>query len=279
MDFKEILTTLDLPADIDSMDKFKEHFQKKFVSKATAWDDEDIRKKATGQVTGILTRKIAAEFELSDEDLKEKKIEDIISLSSSKYKSKIEDLTKEGKKDYDQKLADYETKTERLKKEAMEFKAQNEGLVKTYSEKENEWKTEKKNWAINSVFSKAKESVSVNFNSDVDDLKKLGFDTLIANKYKFDLSETDGEILVYDKSTNKRVENTDKLGSFYSVEEILKKEAAVAGLIKMNDANAQRQQTTTVTNNTQRQNNTQNTEQKLANPNISPRAKQNLGIA
>lgn len=273
MDIKaeDLLNLLDL-GEVKTLDEVKEKMNKKFVSRQTAFDDEEIRTKATGKVTSILQRKLKDEFELSDEDVKGKQVEEYATIAATKFKSKIEHLESESKKSTDQAVQDWQAKYEKVKKEAGDYKSKVENYDTLIKQKEQEFSTKEKSWKINSVYSKAKEKVSSEYHSNVKELELIGFEKKINDTYQLDIGENE-EVLIYDRKTQKRVEDTAKLGSYISLEELLKREAATAGLLKKNEGGSGKQ---TFVPKTGQEKQTTNPE--IVNNNLSAAAKRRMGL-
>lgn len=276
MDFKveEVLSILDV-GEVKTLDELKDKMNKKFVTRQTAFDDEEIRTKATGKVASILQRKLKEEFELSDEEVKDKKIEEVATIAATKFKSKLEALETESKKTTDQAVLDWQAKYDKVKKEAGEYKVKVESYDTLIKQKDQEYSTKEKSWKINSVYSKAKEKVSAEYHSGVKELELIGFEKKINDTYQLDIGENE-EVLIYDRKTQKRVEDTAKLGSFLSLEELLKREANTAGLLKKNEGGGAGKQTLVISGNTQQGGQTKS--QDFVNKNLSSSAKKRLGI-
>jgi hypothetical protein len=238
MEFEKVKSLLGLEGEITSEEQFREAVTKRFVPRSTAFDDEEIRTKATGKITAITARKLANSFDVSEDEIKDKKIEDVIEYVATKQKSKYEQLETESKKGTDQAVLDWQTKYEKAKKEANEYKSSVDNFEKTLKQKETEFISKEKGWKLNSVFSSAKEKVSSDFHGQVKELEVIGFEKKIADTYQFDLGEND-EVLIYNRKDNSRVQDPNKMGSFMTLETLLKNEANIAGLLKKNDGGGQ----------------------------------------
>jgi hypothetical protein len=234
MEFEKVKSLLGLEGEITTEDQLREAVNKRFVPRATAFEDEEIRSKATGKVTAIGVRKIASFFDLSEDEIKDKKFEDVIELAATKSKSKYEQLETESKKGTDQAVLDLQTKYEKAKKEANEYKSSVDNFEKTLKQKEEEFVGKEKGWKLNSVFSQAKEKLTSEFHSQVKELEVIGFEKKIADNYIFDIGENN-EVVIYNKKDNTRVQDPGKMGSFISLEVLLKNEANTFGLLKKND--------------------------------------------
>lgn len=273
MDFNEVKELLGLEGEITNKDQFKEAMNKRFIPRATAFEDEEIRSKATGKISAITSRKLAQLFELSDDDIKDKKIEDIIELASTKSRSKYEQLESESKKSTDQAVLDWQSKYEKAKKEANEYKSSVETFENVIKQKEEEFIGKEKGWKLNSVFSSVKEKLSGEYHGQVKELELIGFEKKIADTYSFDIGEND-EVLIYDKKTKSRVQDPTKMGSFITLESLYKNEANAAGLLKKNEGSGTGLKKTII--NTGSGNNGQGDDKNITNNNLSKAAQQRL---
>lgn len=230
---KELLDTLGIDG-VESLDKFKEIFNKSFVSRKTVTEDDETKGKIVGKLTGSLTSLIKQEFGLEKSEIEDKKIEDIILLASSKTKSSLKELQSSLEKSTDEKVAEWQGKAEKYKKDYSEYKSQADQLQRALQEKEKSFESEKKSWTINHKYGETEKEIFGMFSSDVikDELKIEGFKSMISRKYKFDLDDS-GEVAVYD-SDGKRVANPNKIGSFMTPKEVLIKESTERGMVKLN---------------------------------------------
>lgn len=238
METTEILQTLGIE-NAENLEQFKQKFNETFVSRKIAIDDEEIKTKVVGKITGGLSTLIKRELELDPKEIEGKKVEEIFTLGVTKLKGKISELEVNAAKTRDEAVAEWQTKAEKYKKDFTEYKTQTELLSKKLEETEQGFQNEKKNWTINQKFSDTRKKALSMFSEEVlkDNLKLEGFNTLITKKYKFDLDESN-ELVVYD-AEGKRIQNTNKIGAFLSPEEVLLKEATENKLLKLNAGGTQ----------------------------------------
>jgi hypothetical protein len=231
MDFKEVQEALGLEGEIKTKEQLLESANKRFVVRSMAFEDEEVRNKATGKVSAILARKVASLFELAEDEVKDRKVEDIIALAHAKVKSKIEAFEIDSKKNKDELVTEWQSKYEKAKKEALEYKSSVDNFTQALKQKEEEFSGKEKSWKLNAVFSKEKSAISSQYHSQVKELELIGFDKKLSDTYTFDIGEND-EVLIYNKATKERVADTSKMGSFITLGDLLKSEAAAAGLLK-----------------------------------------------
>lgn len=235
MDTTELLSVLGVDG-VENIDQFKDKFNAKFVSREVAIKDPEIKSKVTGQITGGLTTLFKREFGLSNEEIEGKKVEEVFSLGLEKNKKVISELEVNAGKQKDEVVIELQTKAEKYKKTADEYKFQIDGLAKALEEKESNFVKEKKGWVINHNYGETYKKVSSQFADEVvsDTLKIEGFNTIVSKTFQFDLDEN-GALAVYDKEGG-RIQNPNKLGSFLTPEEALLKVANDNKLLKMNNA-------------------------------------------
>ncbi len=261
MELKDVLTTLGIDK-AENLDQFKDQFNKSYVGRQIAVDDEEIRTKMVGKITGKLATAMRQEFELETKDVDGKKIEEVLSLGTSKLKSKIAELEERATKTKDEAVLEWQTKADKYKKEAGDYKGQIEGLTKALDETKGSFEKEKKSWNINKGYEDSYKKVFSQFAEEVtkDTLKVEGFNTLVAKTFQFDVDDKN-ELVVFDRE-GKRIPSTAKMGTFLTPEEALMKIATENKLLKMNDGGKKAviQQTTKTT---------QTEGAKKAHPNVS----------
>ncbi len=258
---EQILETLGLTG-VESLDKLKDKFNQTFVSRQIALEDEEIKTKIVGKITGGLSTLMKREFELDAKELDGKKVEDILTAGVLKLKSKITELETNATKGKDEAVIEWQTKADKYKKEAGDYKGQIDGLVKSLEDANGNFQKEKKSWSINKGYEDSYKKVFSQFADEVtkDTLKVEGYNTLVAKTFQFDVDDKN-ELVVFDRE-GKRIPSTAKMGTFLTPEEALMKIATENKLLKMNDGNKKTviQQTTKTT---------QTEGAKKAHPNVS----------
>lgn len=236
METAELLSVLGIDG-VETVDQFKEKFNKSFVNRQYAVDDEEIKTKIVGKITGKLSTLYKQEFGLENKEIEGKKVEEIFELGISKQKSKITELEVNLTKNADEKSAEWQTKYEKQKKDANEYKSQLELISGSLEETKKGFEKEKKSWVVNAQFNDTYKKIQSEFADEIskDQLKVEGFNSLISKKYIFDLDESTNTLAVFDKEGN-RVQNPNKIGAFLTPEELLIKEATENKMLKMNDS-------------------------------------------
>ena len=259
MKTEDILSQLDfsksdikkLTDDDSKVEDFTDIFNKTFISKVMASKDEDIVDEILGQKIGSFKTKFKREFDLTTDETKDQKLEDIIGLVSEKHKKVIEEKDKEieGLKDtstsdekVDKLQKDFDTLTETKNKFETDLQTSNkdkEELIEKHEKELNHIETK-------TLFNNFKSEIP--FADSVTSLTKTGFFTMINDKYDFKLEE--GVLIPLDKKGEKI--SNEKATGYLNTEEVLLFEGGENKLLKQNDVKP-------VT--TQPQNNNQNNNQ------------------
>lgn len=217
----------------ESLDKAKEAFQEKYVPQS------EVTSKI-GKITGSVQNVARNLFEplgvvLSDDDFKDKKIEDVLRGAKEQAKSKFDEIKSEWEKkaseggsaelikENEKKITSLEKK---LKEESDARLAASQALETYKVEVENEKKTTKINTEFEREFSAVKLDPSVN------DFTKRGFRAAFEDKYAMELDENG--LIVKDRKSGERISSSAKAGQFLSLGELLVKEANDAGIVQKN---------------------------------------------
>lgn len=217
----------------ETLEKAKEAFQEKYLPQA------EVSSKI-GKITGSIQNVARTMFEplgisLSDDDFKDKKIEDVLRNAKETVKVKFEEYKGEWEKKASangsaELVKDLEKKLGVAEKKVKEEADGRLSAVQAYENYKIEVENEKKTLKVNSEFDKAFSAVKLD--PSVNDLTKRGFRSAFEEKYALDLEETG--LIVKDKKTGERIKSTVKAGQFLGLEDILVKEATDAGIIQKN---------------------------------------------
>jgi len=248
MEIKDILSTLGIEK-AENLDQFKDQFNKSYIGRQIALEDDEIKTKVVGKITGGISTAMKREFELDSKEIEGKKVEDILAVGVLKLKSKITELETNATKSKDEAVIEWQTKADKYKKEAGDYKGQVDMLSKSLEDATGNFQKEKKSWSINRGYEDSYKKVFSQFSEEVskDNLKVEGFNTLVAKTYQFDIDEN-SDLVVFDRE-GKRIPSTSKMGSFLTPEEALMKIATENKLLKMNEGSKKAviQSTTTKT--------------------------------
>lgn len=224
MEIKDLFKELDLPEDIDSIDKFKETFHSSFVSRKLADADDEIVNRIVGKRMGSIETAIKRELGVEGEEAKGKKVEELISIGASKLKAQLEEVKKAAPTD----AKEWEAKLNAAFQERDQFKQ----LVKAKEEEfegfKNEALTKEKNLKLNFNLNAIKGKIK--WSETASEIVKKGFDAHINENYVFDFE--DGDKLVVKGKDGNPIPNEKKTG-FLSPEELFTLEAAKHNLIQL----------------------------------------------
>lgn len=222
-----------------TQDLLHEKFSSKYVSVDKAGDHEDIVKNVTGRRMGSLTtllKQQARELGVELPDAKDAKFEDLLTHTITAYKestagkiNELESALKSG--DSDDVVKEWQKKYQSLESK---FK-DTQSLLEQNKNQFEEFKTnaikEKREIKLNTVIGGAMNSIK--YKSDITDVERAGFKSLVNEKYLFQFDENDNPFIA-DKQTGKRIPNESKMGEFLTIDEVLSREAEQQKLIAVN---------------------------------------------
>jgi hypothetical protein len=239
---KEALEYLGYKAeDFKTVDEFKTKFDSTFIKQSNITEDSEPVKKILGKTFGTLEneiKKVAKGFELDidfdDESIKGKKVTDKLKFTFEKYNEKkgeyIKELETKASLGNDEKIKEWEKKYEKTAQKAKDYEALLNSTKSEFQQAQEKWTNEVKNVKLNVLTKDAFGKVKLK--SDISDFEKRGYMATIAEKYKFDLDET--ENLVVKNSKGERIPSAKTTGTFKTIEEILEEEAIAGKLVQLN---------------------------------------------
>jgi hypothetical protein len=225
----------------ESLEQAKEAFESKFIK------SEELTSKI-GKITGSIQNTAKKLFEpfgvsLSDEDFKEKKVEEVLKFASEKakesYTAKVTELEKRASGNAnDEVIKEWEGKYTKLEKQLQEQSKAREEAVSAFDNFKAEIENKEKNNKRKSFFEEQLSAVKLDPTASPIALK--GFKSHIDENYLIDM---EGEnFVVKSKKTGELIKNEKKAGEFLNLKDILTKEATELNLImKSSDAGKQRQ--------------------------------------
>jgi hypothetical protein len=232
---EEFLKFLNLE-EAEDLEKAKATFQEKFIP-------AEEHKSKIGAITGKISTTAKRAFEpfgvkLSDEDFKEKKIEEVLASASEKAKATFEEQKQEWEKrasatGSDELVKEWEKKYKQVEKKATEAEQLRLDAISQFEKFKEEVQTKERNGKIENVFQSAFQTIKLD--PTVNDLTKRGFRDTVLEKYILDLEET-GDVVVKDKKSGERIKSGQKAGQFMTINDVLLKEATDAGIIQKNPA-------------------------------------------
>lgn len=251
MEAKEIIEYLGFdPAKITDLDTFKKEFEpeagKPVFIRADKVKESHIFPSLTGEILGSTLTKVKSTakkyaVDLTADDLKDKKLDDIIGLVFEKQavlnKTIVDELTAKAGQGNDEKVKAWEEKYQKVEAKLNDTKSLLEKTAAEYTGFKDQAANQLKSFKLNSlkddVFKKLK------FRQNITPLERTGFNATIAEKYDFDLDETEN-FFVKDKRTGSRIPSAKVTGKHKTAEEILEEELISLGLNEKTPAGGQR---------------------------------------
>lgn len=224
MEIKDLFKELDLPDDIDSIDKFKETFHTNFVSRKLADSDDEIVSRIVGKRMGSIETAIKRELGIEGEEAKGKKVEELITLGATKLKTQLEQAKAAAPAD----VKEWESKLNTIAQERDQFKQLVSAKEAEFEGFKNEALTKEKNLKLNFTLNNIKSKIK--WSETASEIVKKGFDAHINENYVFDFE--DGDKLVVKGKDGNPIPNEKKTG-FLSPEELFTLEAAKHNLIQL----------------------------------------------
>jgi len=248
MKLEEVLESLDFTEDqkkifLDpktEIKDFNEAYHAKWLHRDLAKDDPDIQSQITGKVLGSLETKAKKLFGLTSEEIKDKKLSEVLEIASAKKEGVIQELNlriQEGGKggDSEKKLIELQ---ESLKSFKEKFQLKEDEVhslnARTEEEKKN-FDQRLKTMNIDNILTNAKSSLL--YKDEFSEIEKLGFENYLKNSFNYDIDEKNN-VIILDKNGN-RLENEKKTGHI-SLKEHLESEALKNNLLKRNNVNEKR---------------------------------------
>lgn len=274
MEIKDLLDYLGVE-DAKDLDSFKKGFQGKYITRAEANDDDEIKSKITGKITGSITTLAKRLFGLSSEEINGKKWEEIVELGKAKQDSLIEELKSKQGQSSDETVKDLQAKLEKATARLQEYKDNNSLLQKTLEDTKSDYEGRFKAEKINNILSTEKSKVQTKLKSDLSKAEQHYLDSLIKESIKIDFDDQN-EVLVLN-SEGKRLANPNKAGAFLTLSEAIESIADKEGFIKKNDGG--KVNPAVFTDNNQKNNGQPQGTERRVHPNAIKNAEQLKSIA
>lgn len=237
---KEALEYLGYKAeDFKTVDEFKAKFDSTFIKQSNITEDSEPVKKILGKTFGTLEneiKKVAKGFELDVdfEELKDKKVTEKLKYTFEKYNEKkseyIKDLEAKAALGNDDKVKEWEKKYEKINQKYKDVESLLNSTKTEYEQAQQKWQSDIKNTKLNVLTKDAFSKVKLK--PDISEFEKKGYFSTIAEKYQFDLDET--ENLVVKNKQGERLKSAKVTGAFKTIDEILEEEAVAGKLYHLN---------------------------------------------
>ncbi|HWB62327.1 MAG TPA: hypothetical protein VG603_02365 [Chitinophagales bacterium] len=232
---KDIAALFGFPVDKENdfdIDKFRQHVDGNYIAREEAIKDPKITGAIVGSRMGSITTKLASAFSLDAGTIKDKKVEDIIEMVAGQTNNTVESLKKKLSEGNDKKLNDLMQQLAEKEKSVNDYKKLAD---KTADEFEN-YKKESQNlfkaYKVSNELKSIKSQIPFIDDFSSNALLQAGFESVIGNKYQFDLDEQDN--LEVKTKTGEYIKSKKNAGKMATAEEVLMAEAEEAKLIKKN---------------------------------------------
>lgn len=235
-----ILTFLGFKAEENTTEElFKANFESKFGVKELLLKDPTFTGKIFGQKIGSIEAKVKSNakkmgVDFTPEEIKDKGVEDILELSFMKIadmnKKAMDDAEKASKGTVDEQVKTWKEKYTQLESKHKDV----EGLLtKTSSEFEGFKKEQVNKFKNDNILNFKKTALGkLEFKQDISPVEKMGFESVLNDKYDFDLDET-GVPFIKNKK-GERIPSKKTIGTFMTADEILQEELIANKLAKIN---------------------------------------------
>lgn len=226
-------------------EEFKTAFNEKYVLKDKAAEDKTVREKVSGAVLGAEMTNIKRFFKENEVEFSEEETKEILSLPSHKNEAMISLGFKKLQGGYVNKIAELEKTAGHGNDDKVKaITEEKQKIEKKLSEVESAWKTtaselEKerlsgqstlKAYKIDTELSKAKAPLKIK--QKLTEVEKIGFETAITQRLKFDLNEK-GQLETFNANGD-RIVSKQKAGDFLNATDALQELVNELGLAEIN---------------------------------------------
>ena len=232
MELQELLDEMELKIEGElTPETFREAFTSTYIAKKNAVEDDEIRAAVNGKILGSIQTAMnrTAKQMGFDIDLKGKKIEESLAEFPIYYQSQIEKI-KESNGKPDKQVVELETQLNKWKQDYGQLETQHKTLADEFNgfktDKDNEIKNFKIQHQYNDVFSK------IPMDEKANPFLIKGLKSTFQEGYQLALDENE-QLEVRDKSGAKIAKANNN--GFLSLEDVLKKLAEDAGVLKKNN--------------------------------------------
>lgn len=199
---KDLLDFLGLKEEPETIDAFKEAFQKDFIARSAAANDPVIRDAAAsklGNVMGKAESIFKQELKYFGIDKVEgEKLEEIIPFGLGALKTQFETLKAGDKKTKDQKFLEVEAERDKYKTGYETEKQGREAANQLIEQKDKEFNSKIKTITIEQQLGEVFKTIPFTDDYKNDPIRQLGFKNFLANETQFDLNDK-GELVILKK--------------------------------------------------------------------------------
>jgi len=232
MEVKDLLQRLGID-EAETLEDFSEKFNSKFVSKDSAWQDDEVKSKITGKVAGSINSFAKREFGLDPSEIKDKKWEDVLKMGVEKLKAEKLELEEMSGKGSDEKFNELSEKLKKAEKTISDYKVNLDNTSKLIEQKDIEYNNSIKSLKVENILKENKVKIMPKLKSNMTEAERFYFDHKIKETIDLDFDEN-GDAVVLDKKGS-RLPNPNKIGSFLSLDEVLEDIASKNNLLIKNN--------------------------------------------
>ena len=236
MEAKEILEILSIEAKDDlTVEKVREQLNTKYILRDIAHEDSDINGKVMGKANGVLRTKIAQNFGMKHNDIKDTDVADLLDQVKTTNESSLKDLQDQLKSSSDENVKKLQTKVDKLTTDRDTFKTELTKVTGEFETAKLDFETQGATLKIDFEVGKLKAGIPM-----VDDItndQKNYFDWAIGENYNFEFGE-DGKLEVRDKA-GKPLSDPAKVGHFLDPKTAITNKAKELKFLKLNKAKPQ----------------------------------------
>lgn len=226
--------------EIKTEEDFKTKFESTFGNKEALLKDPTFTSKIFGQRVGSIEAKVKANakkmgVEFLPDEIKDKQVEDILELSFTKIadmnKKAMDEVEKASKGTVDEQVKTWKEKYGQVESKLKDT----EGLLTKTTNDFDGFKKEQLTKGKSDTINTFKKSAigKLEFKQDISAVEKMGFESVLNDKYDFDLDETSTPF-IKDKKTGQRIPSKKQTGTFMSADEVLQDELITNKLAKIN---------------------------------------------
>jgi len=237
MEAKELMDFLGIEA--ENIDEFKGKFSGKYFTEKQVHASPEMISKFTGKTLGQIKHNILkaareAEIPVTNNEFDESPIEDVFKTiyerTSQKYGTQIEELKGQIGKTGEEAIKPWQEKVQKYEQSLADEKRAKKEIADQFENFKKESEGQIKSTRIN--YFKKDLLTSIDYAPGIDDLKRKGWESHIAEHFRFDFDENDSPIIT-DKDGNK-IKNPKKADEWLSPKDVLTQEADKLGLLKKN---------------------------------------------
>lgn len=227
MEFGEVVEVLGLQGEIKTKEELKAAVESRFVLKDEA--EAMLRPTILNKFVAETSKHFQKAFSVTEDELKSfNNVKGMVQFIAEKKAQELEEVAKTGS---DEKYTKIKSEYDKLLGDLDRFKNDNQKLLQEKEQIAANAQNEIKSFKVNNFLTSEKSKLS--FKEGITEIEKTGFETILNNKYQFDLNDK-GELDVKTKDGNP-VPHPTKTGVYLTPSEVLDAEISANNLKKLNN--------------------------------------------